>query len=119
MDCLFCKIITGDIPSYKIYEDDLVLAFLDINPDATGHTLIIPKEHREDYLEVEESLFNHILSVAKILHKRIEERLNCDGMTMLHNYGNAQVIKHYHFHLLPRYNKEEKLTLEEVYEKLK
>lgn len=119
MDCLFCKIINGDIPSYKIYEDELVMAFLDVNPHSNGHTLIVPKKHYTDYLELENTLFIHILETAKLLHKQIEEKLNCDGITMLHNYGIEQQIKHYHFHLIPKYLKEEKLTIEDVYEKLK
>lgn len=118
MDCLFCKIIKGEIPSYKIYEDDLVMAFLDVNPHANGHTLIIPKKHYDDYLQLENDLFIHVLDVAKVLHKKIETALKCDGITMLHNYGNAQQIKHYHFHLIPTYEKEEKLSLEEVFKRL-
>lgn len=119
MNCLFCKINSGDINSYKIYEDELVIAFLDINPQSNGHTLIVPKNHYENYLDIDNDLFGHILKIAKLLHNQLEEKLNCDGITMLHNYGIAQEIKHYHFHLIPRYSKEEKLTIEQVYEKLK
>lgn len=115
MDCLFCKIINGDIPSYKLYEDELVIAFLDVNPHGNGHTLIIPKKHYENYLEIDTYLFEHILKIAKLLHAQIEEKLHCEGITMLHNYGSAQEIKHYHLHLIPRYLNEEKLSIEEVY----
>lgn len=120
MDCLFCKIINGEIPSYKIYEDDLVLAFLDVNPKENGHTLIIPKKHFTDYLELNEEVFNHIFKVAKELTPKICEKLNADGTNFVWNYGNVQVIKHFHLHIIPRYNENRnKLTVEEVYEKLK
>ena len=119
MDCLFCKIINKEIPSYKIYEDDVVYAFLDINPDSVGHTLIIPKKHYLDLDDIDIEILKHIMEIAKILKKRIEEKLNCDGLTLIQNSGDIQEVKHFHLHLKPFYNNKKDKTLEEVYELLK
>ena len=119
MDCLFCKIINKEIPSYKIYEDDIVYAFLDINPDSVGHTLIIPKKHYLDLDDIDIEILKHIMKVAKILKKRIEEKLNCDGLTLIQNSGDIQEVKHFHLHLKPFYKNKKDKTLEEVYELLK
>lgn len=119
MDCLFCKIINKEIPSYKIYEDDVVYAFLDINPDSVGHTLIIPKKHYLDLDDIDINTLKHIMEIAKILKKRIEEKLNCDGLTLIQNSGDIQEVKHFHLHLKPFYNNKKDKTLEEVYELLK
>lgn len=119
MDCLFCKIVEGEIPSYKIYEDEFVIAFLDINPVSNGHTLIVPKKHYTDFLELDSDTFNHVINVAKKIHKSLEEKLNCDGITYLHNYGIAQDVKHYHLHLIPKYKNEVKVDVKEIFAKLK
>lgn len=119
MDCLFCKIINKEIPSYKIYEDDVVYAFLDINPDSVGHTLIIPKKHYLDLDDIDIDTLKHIMEVSKMLKKRIEEKLNCDGLTLIQNSGDIQEVKHFHLHLKPFYNNKKDKTLEEVYELLK
>lgn len=119
MDCLFCKIINKEIPSYKIYEDDIVYAFLDINPDSVGHTLIIPKKHYLDLDDIDIEILKHIMKIAKILKKRIEEKLNCDGLTLIQNSGDIQEVKHFHLHLKPFYKNKKDKTLEEVYELLK
>lgn len=119
MDCLFCKIINKEIPSYKIYEDDIVYAFLDINPDSVGHTLIIPKKHYLDLDDIDINTLKHIMEIAKMLKKRIEKRLNCDGLTLIQNSGQIQEVKHFHLHLKPFYKNKKDKTLEEVYELLK
>ena len=119
MDCLFCKIINKEIPSYKIYEDDVVYAFLDINPDSVGHTLIIPKKHCLDLDDIDIDTLKHIMEIAKLLKKRIEEKLNCDGLTLIQNSGDIQEVKHFHLHLKPFYKNKKDKTLEEVYELLK
>ena len=74
MDCLFCKIVSGKIPSYKIYEDELVYAFLDINPDSNGHTLLIPKKHYLDMNDIPLDTLTHIFKVAKELKVMLEEK---------------------------------------------
>lgn len=119
-ECIFCKIINGDIPSYKLYEDDLVFVFLDINPDSNGHILIIPKTHYKDIDDLDISIFKHIGEIAKKLKKELEEKLNIDGLTLIQNNGDIQEVKHFHLHLKPYYNKQQKiLSVEEIYKKLK
>ncbi len=117
--CIFCKIINNEIPSYKIYEDELVLAFLDINPDSNGHTLIIPKNHYQDLDDIDEVTLNHILKVAKKLKLLLEQKLNCDGITLIQNNGLVQEVKHYHLHLKPYYTRKENKNIEEIFEILK
>ena len=117
MNCLFCKIINNEIPSYTIYEDEIVKAFLDINPDSNGHLLIIPKEHTLDLESIDMETLNHILIVAKKLKKVLEDKLNIDGLTLIQNSGDVQEVKHFHLHLKPFYNeKQEILDIEKVYE---
>lgn len=118
MDCIFCKIINGDIPSYKIYEDNLVYAFLDINPDSPGHTLIIPKKHYQDLVNIDNETLLHIFDVARILKKKLEEKLNIDGLTLIQNNGDVQEVKHFHLHLKPYYNNKIDMDIEDVYKKI-
>ena len=103
MDCLFCKIINGDIPCFKIYENEDVLAFLDINPDADGHTLIIPKKHFTDLDDIDLKTLESINKAAKEIKKILEEKLGCNGISLLQNNGSCQEVKHYHLHLKPFY----------------
>ena len=112
MDCIFCKIVSGKIPSLKIYEDDVVFAFLDINPDSDGHTLIIPKKHFNDLDDIDLDTLNHINKVSKEIKKLLEEKLGCEGISLLQNNGFVQEIKHYHLHLKPYYK--DKITIEMV-----
>lgn len=118
MDCIFCKIINGEIPSYKVYEDDIVVSFLDINPMSIGHTLIIPKKHYKDLEDIDDETLNHIMKISKILKKKLEEKLNCDGLTIIQNNGDVQEVKHYHLHLKPYYNELEEMDIESVYKKI-
>lgn len=119
MNCLFCKIIVGEIPSYTIYEDDIVKCFLDINPDSNGHTLIIPKKHYLDLSEIDNDTLIHIMDVARKLRKILEEKLNIDGLTLIQNNGDVQEVKHFHLHLKPYYNKKQDIiNVEEIYQKL-
>lgn len=103
MDCLFCKIINGDIPSYTIYEDELVKVFLDINPNSNGHSLIIPKKHIVTVEEMDDELATHIIKIEKQMYKLFKEKLNAIGMTVCQNNDYGQEVKHYHVHLIPRY----------------
>lgn len=104
MDCLFCKIIEGSIPSKTIYEDEKVKVFLDINPNTNGHSLIIPKKHIVTVDELDEELALHILKVEKEMKKLLQEKLNCEGLTIVQNNELGQEVKHYHVHLIPRYS---------------
>lgn len=120
MDCLFCKISNHEISSKILYEDDTVIAFLDIHPTCNGHTLIIPKKHMEDFTELDSSTLYHMKEVAQMLTDKIMTAQNNKGMTFQMNYKEAQEIKHVHLHLLPdlRYKKKI-LPLEETYENIK
>lgn len=102
MDCLFCKIINGEIPSSKVYEDDTVFAFRDIDPQAPTHILIIPKQHIKSAAEIDESnsaVISHIFEVAAKIAK--QEGLD-DGFRIVNNCGDiaGQTVKHLHFHLM-------------------
>lgn len=102
MDCLFCKIINGEIPSNKVYEDDQVFAFRDIDPQAPTHILIIPKQHIKSAAEIDESnsaVVAHIFEVAAKIAK--QEGLD-DGFRIVNNCGDiaGQTVKHLHFHLM-------------------
>ena len=118
MDCIFCKIVKGDIPSYKIYEDDKIMAFLDINPYAPGHTLIIPKEHTLDITTIPNDTLNHIMDKAKDIAKLVTEKLNAPGFTLIQNNGFVQEVKHFHLHVIPKYMKNNEMDVKEVYEKI-
>ena len=120
MDCIFCKIVKGDIPSYTIYEDDTLKAFLDIHPDADGHTLIIPKKHITDIDDMDEQTFKEILKVTQHLKNLLEEKLKADGVTLVQNNGCIQEVKHFHLHLKPIYKTKKGLSpVEEIYNILK
>ena len=112
-DCIFCKIIKGDIPCFKVYEDDRVLAFEDVNPISDGHTLIIPKAHAENIWEISgEDLVAIHLASKKVAHA-IKEVLNPEGVAVLQLNGRGvnQVVMHYHLHLIPRTTGGPKLTM--------
>jgi len=115
MDCIFCKIINNEIPSYTIYEDELVKCILDVNPDSSGHTLIVPKTHFNDLYDIDSYTFNHIFEISKKLGILIKEKLNSDGLTLIQNNGDIQIVKHFHLHLKPYYKNNQNLSIEEVY----
>lgn len=119
MNCIFCKIINGEIPSYTIYEDEIVKVFLDINPDVNGHLLIIPKKHFLDLDEIDNNSLIHIMETAKKMKKLLQDKLNIDGLTLIQNNGSIQEVKHYHLHLKPYYkNKQEIIKVENIYKNL-
>lgn len=118
--CIFCKIINNEIPSYTIYEDDIVKCFLDVNPKSNGHVLIIPKEHTLDIDSIDDDTLLHIIRVSKIIKKRLEDKLNISGLTYIQNNGDVQEVKHYHLHLIPSYDKKEDIIdISKIYEKIK
>lgn len=116
---IFCKIANNEIPSYTLYEDKIVKVFLDISPNHNGHTLIIPKKHYENFFDIEEETLHYIFKIAKDISKLLKEKLNYDGISLSQNNGLGQEVKHYHLHLIPKYHNEEKLSVEEIYNKLK
>lgn len=103
-DCVFCKIVAGEIPSYKIYEDDFVLAFLDISNDAFGHTLIIPKRHYESLATCDEATLARVISAVKKVGNHYCKECGFDGWNLINNTGAAanQSVMHLHIHLVPR-----------------
>jgi len=120
MNCIFCEIANKKITSKVIYEDDVVISYLDINPDSNGHTLIIPKKHYTDLVDIDDATLSHIMSVARNLKKLLEDKLNIDGLTLIQNNGDVQEVKHYHLHLKPYYNeKQDILPIDDIYNKIK
>lgn len=117
-DCIFCKIVKGDIPSYTVYEDEIVKVFLDINPETIGHMLIIPKKHFECLDDIDMDTLTYINKISKKMHILLKEKLNIDGMSIVQNNGCAQDVKHYHMHIKPRYINSPSLSVEEVLKKL-
>ena len=103
-DCIFCKIINNEIPSYKIYEDDLVLAFLDVNPLSSGHTLVVPKKHADNVFDIEEKYLERIAVVSKQIAQKMKANLGIDGVNFYHASGvhAEQTVFHFHLHIIPR-----------------
>ena len=105
MDCIFCKIAAGEITSVKVYEDDRVFAFMDINPINEGHLLIIPKAHAATIHEITEADFLAVMSATHKLAAAVKKALNPDGINLLQLNGKAanQVVPHLHVHIVPRW----------------
>lgn len=103
-ECIFCKIVNGEIPCAKVYEDDKILAFLDIAPISKGHTLVIPKKHHNNLFEVPEDLGEDFLKALKKVGKAIMEATGATGINVvMNNFASAgQVVPHAHWHLVPR-----------------
>lgn len=102
--CLFCKIVSGDVPSYKVYEDDKVLAFLDIAPVNYGHTLVIPKAHYENVENIPNDLLCAVIGAVKKVGKSLKDNFGVKGYSVSENNDPVagQVIPHLHFHIIPR-----------------
>ncbi len=116
---IFCKIINGEIPSYTIYEDEVVKVFLDVNPDVNGHTLIVPKKHILDIYDMDKETLNHIFEITKKIDKLLREKLKAEGLTLVQNNGLLQEVKHFHLHLKPQYSQKQTLKkVEDVYKEL-
>lgn len=113
-DCLFCKIINGEIPSTKVYEDEHVFAFMDIMPLSKGHTLLIPKQHCKDLFEMPEEVAGNLYKAAPKVANAIKNAFNPIGLNTVNNNGAAagQTVFHFHLHLIPRYNDTEGLNVQ-------
>lgn len=105
-DCLFCKIITGEIPSQKVYEDDTTLAFLDIHPVNIGHTLVIPKAHHINLYETPDEILAQMMAVVRKLSVAIKSAVGADGINIEMNNDPVagQIIFHSHIHIVPRFS---------------
>ncbi len=120
MDCLFCKIAKKEIKSNILYEDEDIMAFLDIDQKISGHTLVIPKKHVTDYMELNNEIETKMFDVAKKLQPTLMTNLGKTACTLSMNYGDAQIIKHVHLHILPHlFHENSSLTEEEVMQKIK
>ncbi len=126
-DCIFCKIIKGELPSSTFYEDDKIKVIMNIDPITNGHLLVLPKEHVVNILDIEPELVTYCFTKLKELYPKLKEKLNCEGLTICENNELGQDIRHFHLHLIPRYandevklisNKDNLLSLEEVFSKI-
>jgi len=114
-DCLFCKINKGEVDSLTIYEDDSIRVLLDAFPNSTGHTLIIPKKHFKDLDDIDMETLSYIFKKAKEIKVLLEEKLNPSSIILIQNNGEAEKIKHFHLHLIPKYEDMPKMSREDVY----
>jgi histidine triad (HIT) family protein len=104
-DCIFCKIIAGDLPAQIVDQDERTVAFMDINPATRGHALVVPRRHARDLLEIPEADLEATALAAQRLAQRMHERLDIDGVNLLNACGAAawQTVFHFHIHVIPRY----------------
>ena len=105
-DCIFCKIVAGQIPCYKVNEDKAMLSFLDIQPHAQGHTVVVPKRHAETVFDLEEQEMQALMQAVRKTMIKIDQKLHPDGFNVgwNHNPAGGQVVPHLHIHIMPRYN---------------
>ena len=113
-DCIFCKIVRGDIPCHKVYEDDDVLAFLDISQTTKGHTLVISKEHFRNLLYVPKDILAKVMGAAQKIAQAQVASLGAKGVNIINNTNEVagQTVMHFHVHVIPRYSNEDALRLE-------
>ncbi len=112
-ECIFCQIVSGQIPSSKVYEDEEVLAFLDITQVTTGHTLVIPKKHYRNVLEMDAEAASSLFAPVPKIAKQLQEKLGASGVNIINNNEEAagQTVFHTHVHLLPRFDATDGLKL--------
>ena len=113
-NCIFCKIANKDIPGKIVYEDDICLAFLDLSQTTDGHTLVIPKTHYKNILDVDDKTLSHLIKITKKLANIIVTNLNAQGVNILTNANEAagQTVMHFHIHIIPRYNHDDQIKIE-------
>lgn len=109
MDCIFCKIVNETIPSYKVYEDNDVLAILDISQATKGHTLVMSKKHFENINDIDEKTYTKVMLAVKKVATIIQTKLNVKGVNILNNCNEiaGQTVMHFHVHVIPRYEKDD------------
>ncbi len=103
--CIFCKIVNGEIPSKKVYEDENVIAILDISQATKGHTLVIPKKHSANLLEIDSEEYINVMKAVNLVTKKLSNTLKPAGINILNNCGEVagQTVMHFHVHVIPRY----------------
>lgn len=111
--CIFCDIIDHKIPSYTVYEDEFVLAILDISQVTYGHTIVMPKKHVQNMLEADQETLHHCMDAAQLVAKTIMERTNAKGVNLLCNTNEAagQTVNHLHIHVIPRYDENDAVEI--------
>jgi len=104
-DCIFCKIVAGELPATKIDSDERTITFMDINPGTRGHALVIPKEHSKDLLEIDPEDLAAVAKAGQRLAQRMPEALGAAGVNLINSCGSAawQTVFHFHLHVMPRY----------------
>ncbi|MCL7413287.1 MAG: HIT family protein [ANME-2 cluster archaeon] len=103
-DCIFCKIVNADIPSFTVYQDNDTLAFLDINPDTRGHTLVIPKKHAENITDMDDRDIAFVFRTVRKVVRGLQAAIEPEGFNLVVNHGEVagQIIPHFHCHIIPR-----------------
>ena len=109
---IFCRIINGEIPSRVVFEDEIVKVIMDVNPRSNGHLLVIPKTHYQDLFDIDIKVLSHIMEVSKKMGELLIKKLDCKGITLEENNGIVQEVKHFHLHMIPKY--ETKIELEDI-----
>ncbi len=130
-NCIFCKIANHEIPGKIVYEDEVCLAFLDLSQTTDGHTLVIPKQHFQNFLEVDGTTLSHMMRISQNIARLLQEKLGAQGFNIITNMNEVagQTVHHFHIHIIPRYQKEEgfnpqytdrsqEVDLDAIYEKL-
>lgn len=119
-NCIFCKMVRGEIPCAKVYEDADILAFLDINPASKGHTLVITKEHFANFTLVPKDLLGKAYSVAQKISQAQISMLGAKGCNVITNVNGiaGQSVMHFHIHIIPRYEEDDGLSLNFIPAKL-
>lgn len=104
-DCIFCKIVNGDIPTNSIYEDEDFKVFMDVAPATKGHALVVPKNHYADIYEIDPEILGKAAKIAQKVIKHATKVLGCEGYNLMQNNGevSGQTVFHFHLHLIPRY----------------
>lgn len=104
-ECVFCKIVAGELPATVVDEDEQTIAFMDINPATPGHALVVPREHSSDLLEIEPAQLAAVSAAAQRLAVRIKRALDADGVNLINSCGAVawQTVFHFHLHVIPRY----------------
>ena len=112
--CIFCKIVANEIPSKRIYEDESVLGMLDISQTTKGHSLVLPKKHYDNILEMPKEELDHMINVVQDLSKQLINKLDAKGINVLTNINEAagQSVLHAHIHLIPRYNENDTVKIQ-------
>lgn len=104
-DCLFCKIVAGEVPATRVHEDERTIAFMDINPATRGHLLVVPREHSRDVHEISADDLTAVARTGQAMAVLVSDRLSADGVNLLNSTGTAawQTVFHFHLHVIPRY----------------